>query len=352
MGERVRAIVRKGDSRRLLPRVRERTLGLILLSPSIVATAVFVYGFVAWTGWVSLLDWDNPAPFKSILPDVPFQGFQTYARLLQTDRFQIDIRNILVFTLLFLVVCLAVGLTLALILDQGIRGASVFRSMFLLPLSFSYIVTGVVWRWLLAPRAGLNLLLDAAQRPLQGYGIEPVVLGWYTDPTVLHVPPDSALGQALAGVGFGGLASEKFGVPVAMIAIVVAAIWQMSGFVMLLYLVGLRAIPDELRQAARVDGASMLQTYRHVILPLLRPITFTAVVVLGDVALRTFDLVLALSGQGPAFATDVPALFMFVTTFQGIHFSQGAAISIVMLLGVSALVVPYLVHRRRGEVIT
>ncbi len=342
--------MREADSRRLPLRVRERTLGLILLSPSIIAIAVFVYGFIAWTGWVSLLNWDNPTPFKGILPDAPVRGLETYARLFQTDRFQIDIRNILVFTLLFLVVCLVVGFALALILDQKIRGAGVFRSIFGFPLAFSFIVTGVVWRWLLAPRAGLNLVVDALQRPLQGFGLEPVVLGWYTDPTVLHIPPDSLPGQMLANIGLGGLTSEKFGIPVAMLAIVVAATWQMSGLVMLLYLAGLRSIPDDLRQAARVDGASMLQTYHHIILPLLRPITITAVVILGDVAFRTFDLVLALSGQGPAFATDVPALFMFVTTFQGIHFSQGAAISIVMLLGVTALAVPYLVRRWRREV--
>jgi glucose/mannose transport system permease protein len=330
---------------------RDRVIALLLVSPSIIAIALFVYGFILWSGWVSLLRWDNLARFQGIFPAVPFRGLDTYLRLFQNDRFQIDIRNTVVFTLLFLFVCLLIGFALAVILDQRIRGEGLFRNIFLFPMAISFIVTGVAWRWLLAPRAGVNLVFDATINPvLTALGLPPLAPGWYTDPTVWHIPPGSPVGQAMSSIGLGGLASAKFGIPVAMLSIVIAAVWQMSGYVMALYLAGLRAIPEELREAARVDGATEPQIYRHIIVPLLTPITLSAIIILGHISLKIFDLVVSLSGPGPAFATDVPALFMFVTTFQGSHFSQGAAISIVMLLAVSVLVIPYLVYSIRTEV--
>lgn len=330
---------------------RDRVIALLLVTPSIVAIAIFVYGFIGWSTWVSLLSWDNLARFKGLFPDVSFNGLATYARLFQNDRFQIDIRNTIVFTVLFLVSCLAMGLFLAMLLDQHIRGESIFRNIFLFPMAVSFIVTGVAWRWLLAPRAGVNLLLQNTLDPLlNAIGIQATPPGWYTDPTVWHILPDSFLGQLLTGIGLGALTSDKVGIPVAIFSIVIAASWQMSGYVMALYLAGIRAVPEELREAARVDGASEMQVYRHIILPLLTPITLSAVIILGHISLKIFDLVVSLSGQGPAFATDVPAYFMFNTTFQGSHFSQGAAISIVMLVAVSVLVVPYLVYSMRTEV--
>jgi glucose/mannose transport system permease protein len=135
-----------------------------------------------------------------------------------------------------------------------------------------------------------------------------------------------------------------------MASVVIAATWQMSGFVMAMYLAGLRGVPDELRDAARVDGASEWQVYRHVVLPLLRPVTLSVVIVLGHISLKIFDLVAAMSKKGPAFVTDVPAYFMFETTFQGDHFAQGASIAVLLLASVSLLIIPYLVHSSRTEV--
>jgi glucose/mannose transport system permease protein len=134
-----------------------------------------------------------------------------------------------------------------------------------------------------------------------------------------------------------------------MISVVIAAIWQMSGYTMALYLAGLRAIPDELREAARVDGASEFQLYRHIILPLLQPVTLSAVIILGHISLKIFDLVVSMTGPGPAFATDVPAFFMFDTTFRGSNYAQGAAIATLLLILVALLVVPYLIHTVRTE---
>jgi glucose/mannose transport system permease protein len=209
-------------------------------------------------------------------------------------------------------------------------------------MAISFIVTGVAWRWLLAPRAGVNLLLDKV-------GIAGVDYGWYTDPTVRYIHPGSPIGHVLDWVGLGFLADPNYGIPVAMVSVVIAATWQMSGFVMILYLAGLRAIPQELREAGRVDGASEFQVLRHVSFPLLRPVTLSAIIILGHQSLKIFDLVVSMTGRGPGFATDVPALFMFQTTFDGNHFSHGAAISIVMLFAVSLLVVPYLFWSLRRE---
>lgn len=320
---------------------RDRVSSLLLITPSIIVVAVFIYGFIGWTIWVSLSNWD------SLRPDLSLAGLVNYAKLFTNPRFQIDLRNTAAFTLLFLVACMGLGLSLAILLDQGIRGENFFRSLFLFPMSVSFIVTGVVWRWLLAPGdpatgrlTGINVLLDKLNLGFSK---------WYTDPTVLHILPDSGLGQVLDQLGLGFLASPNFGLPVAMVSVVIAATWQMSGFVMAMYLAGLRGVPGELREAARVDGASEWQVYRHIVLPLLRPITLSVVIVLGHISLKIFDLVAAMSKRGPGFATDVPAYFMLETTFQGDHFSQGAAIAVFMLVSVGLLIIPYLAHSSRTE---
>lgn len=321
---------------------RDRLLSILLILPSVIAIAVFVYGFIGFTAYSSLTKWD------SLTPDLTFVGLRNYAKLFTVDRFLCDLRNTVTFTVLFLAGCLLVGLVLAVLLDQGVKGEGFFRSVFLFPMALSFIVTGVVWRWLLNPgtmqtgSSGINLLFEQA-------GLGFLRSGWFTDPTILHIRPESALGGLLARIGLGGLASPYVGVSLAMISVVIAAIWQMSGYTMALYLAGLRAIPDELREAARVDGASELQLYRHIILPLLQPVTLSAVIILGHISLKIFDLVVSMTGPGPAFATDVPAFFMFDTTFRGSNYAQGAAIATLLLILVAVLVVPYLVYTVRTE---
>ncbi len=287
-------------------RLGDRAVAILMILPSAVAIGLFVYGFIGWTGWVSLSNWDG------LRPDLSFAGLRNFQRLFTLPRFQKDLENTLVFTALFLAACLVIGFLLAVLLDQRVRGENLFRSIFLFPMAVSFIVTGVVWRWLMAPTTGLNLLFDQV-------GLGFLKSGWYTDPNV--------------GIK----------------AVVIAATWQMSGFVMALYLAGLRGIPEELREAARVDGASEFQIYRHIVLPLLQPITLSAVIILGHISLKIFDLTAAMTKQGPAFSTDVPAYFMFETTFQGDHYAQGASIAIVMLIMVSVLVVPYLRYSIRTE---
>jgi glucose/mannose transport system permease protein len=283
-----------------------------MILPSAIVIGVFVYGFIGWTGFVSLSNWNR------LLPDYTFVGFRNFARLFSNARFQIDLRNLAVFTGLFLVASLAIGFLLAVLLDRRIRAESLFRTIYLYPMSLSFIVTGVVWRWLLNPgspqmgSAGVNRLFEFL-------GLDFLKSGWYTDPRI------------------------------GIMAVAIAATWQMSGYMMAMYLAGLRGIPEELREAARVDGASELQIYWRVVLPLLRPITLGAMIVLGHISLKIYDLIVAMTGSGPGFSCDVPAYFMWETTFHANRFAQGAAISIILLIMVSLLIVPYLITSLRRE---
>jgi glucose/mannose transport system permease protein len=293
---------------------KDRLLAIILISPSALAIAIFVYGFIAWTARAAVSAWEG------LLPDYTFVGFSNFATLLRDPRFQIDMRNTAIFTCLFLGACLSIGLILAILLDQRARGEGLFRNIYLFPMAISFIVTGVVWRWLLNPAttverlSGINLLLHQA-------GLDFLISKWYTHP--------------------------KLGIA----AIVIPATWQMSGFTMALYLAGVRSIPDELREAARVDGASELQIYRHIVLPMLKAVTLSAVIILGHISLKIFDLVMAITQEGgQGYSADVPALNMWYTTFRALRFARGSAIAIVILLTVAVLTVPYLLYTMRTEV--
>jgi glucose/mannose transport system permease protein len=213
-------------------------------------------------------------------------------------------------------------------------------------MAVSFIVTGVVWRWILSPGQ------DAAhpQGVNQLFGLDPTSNRWLTDAHVVYIQPDSPVYGVLHDIGLGFITSPNIGVPIALLSIVLAAVWQMSGFVMILYLAGLRAIPEELKEAARVDGATEWRIFRHVVFPLLTPITLSAMIILGHISLKIYDLTVAMSGSGPGFATDTPALFMWQTTFRDGEFGRGAAVAIVMLVIVAFVVVPYLVWNRRQEV--
>ena len=320
----------------------ERVTSVLLLTPSVLAIAVFVYGFIGFTGFSSLTKWNE------LLPDFTFVGLRNYGSIFANLRFQYDLRNTVLFTVLFLIGCLVIGLLLAFLLDQRIRGEGVFRGIYLFPMAISFIVTGVAWRWLLNPgtveagSTGVNLLFEKV-------GLGFLRWGWFTDPTIWHIPPESGVGQFLSRVGLGGLASPTVGISIAMTSVVLAATWQWSGYTMAMYLAGLRAIPDELREAARVDGASEWQVLRHIMLPLLQPITLSAVIILGHTSLKIYDLVVAMTGPGPGFATDVPAYFMWDITFRGNQFAQGAAVATVLLLMVAVLIIPYLIYSIRTE---
>jgi glucose/mannose transport system permease protein len=292
-----------------MPRDKDRYLNIILIAPSIIAVLIFIYGFIAWSMRVSLSKW------KGLTPDYTWNGLQNYLDLFRDPRFMVDVKNTLIFTGVFVGGSLILGFILAVLLDQGLRGEAFFRSLFLFPLAISYIVTGVVWRWLMNPAmgsrmSGLNLLFTYL-------GLDSWVNAWHTTP--------------------------KWG----MAAIALAAIWQMSGYTMALYLAGMRAVPHELKEAARIDGATEWQIYRHVIIPLLAPVTLSALIILGHMSLKVFDLIIAIAGK--QLQLDVPAIYMWQATFDGLFYARGAAIGMILLVSVAILIIPYLRYTLRTE---
>lgn len=274
-------------------------IAILVLSPSIIAVAIFIYSFIGWTFYISVVDWN------SVIPDYTFVGLKNWIRLFNDRRFHADLRNLAIYAIGFMTQCLVFGFVLASLLDQKIKGEALFRTFFIFPFAVSGIVTGVAWRWLMQPTTGVNLLFA-------NIGLEAFQPAWYSHP--------------------------KLG----MWAVTIAAAWQFTGYVMALYLAGLRGISGEVREAAAIDGAGTFATYRFVIIPLLMPVTFTAIVLTGMNSIRVFDLVSAIGGSGAGNVTDTLALNMFQTTFGAYRFSLGAAIGAFMMFLAAFLVVPYL----------
>ncbi|WP_425590140.1 carbohydrate ABC transporter permease [Guptibacillus hwajinpoensis] len=293
-------------------------LAIGFLIPSILLVGVFVYGFIGWTGYVSLSNWN------SLVPDFSFVGLKNYLYLFSDFRFQADLRNTLFFTIMFILAVIVVGQFLAVLLDQKIQQESLFRNIFFFPMALSFVVTGVVWQWLLNPSTGVNLFLGKL-------GLDSK---WYTDTTIFPA------------IGWGKI---EFGIPIAMIAVVIAAVWQMTGFSVAMYLAGLRGVPEEVREAARMDGANEFQVYWKIIMPILRPITVSVIIIMAHISLKIFDLIYAMTGPGANFVTDVPGVYMYETTFRGNYYANGAAIAVVMLLAVAIFIVPYLWSSRKEE---
>jgi len=353
--------------------------GFLVVLPSIVLVGVFVYGFIGRTLWASLTDWGkDPSQALAISPITRFVGFDNYRELFTgiiDARFRQDLVSTVFFTLLFLAGCLLLGLTLAILIDHKPRGEGFFRGLFLFPFALSFVVTGTIWRWLLQPGGGVNQLPTLV-------GLPPATFGWLTSREQVlrfdwnHLPVIAGVLLAVTLAAVAAVAHragkrrravvasaatvavvawtvgaapgiqplpfpELHGFNLAFIGIVVAAVWQMAGYTMALYLAGLTGISEELREAAVVEGATGWQVYTRIILPLLAPITLSAMIILGHISLKIFDLVFAMAGPDNA-RTDVPALLMFITSFRGNQFAKGAAIGVVLLLMVALIVVPYL----------
>lgn len=301
---------------------KESLVSVAILSPSIITLAVFVYGFIGRSVQISLLDWNTFAKFIRKVKD--YVGLQNYINLFRETRFQTDLWNTLYFTLFFILGCLVIGIFLSLILNNKPKGGYLFQNLFLFPMAISFVVTGTVWRWIFAPGRlpnnprGINLLF-------QQLGLERLQWGWFT--------------STFSFLNFN----------VALIAVIIAAVWQFSGYTMAMWLAGLRGIDEQLIEAARIDGASKWQVFSQILFPIQKAITLSAVIILAHVSLKAFALIYSMTGSGPNNVTDIPAVYMFEATFRSNRYSTGSAIAIVLLMLVGVLIIPYLIHSFKEE---
>ncbi len=278
----------------------------LVLSPTLALVLVFVYGFILFTVYVSFTD-SRILPFVNKDGQRTFEliGFENYEKLFRLSHWDISISNMFVFASLYIVICTAIGLMLAIFLDQKIRGEGMLRPLYLYPMALSFIVTGTAWKWFLDPGIGLENIM-------QTWGWESFSFDW--------------------------IKNRDF----AIYTIVLAAVWQTSGFVMAMFLAGLRGIDNEILKAAQMDGASNWNLYRRIIIPQLRPAFLSAFVILAHLAIKTFDLVIAMTGGGPGRATELPATFMYSYTFSRNQMGIGAASAVIMLMTIAAIMIPYL----------
>jgi glucose/mannose transport system permease protein len=247
-----------------------------------------------------------------MLPQYEFVGFDQYVRLFSNDRWMGALSNLAIFGILFIGICMIVGLIFAILLDQNIRAEGALRTVYLYPMALSFIVTGTVWKWILNPTVGIEKFMRDA-------GFESFTFDWIVD-------------------------SEM-----AIYTVVIAGIWQSSGFVMAIFLAGLRGIDNSIIKAAQLDGANLFSVYTRIIIPSMRPVFFSAFIMLAHIAIKSFDLIMALTGGGPGTSTDVPAIFMYQISFQRSQLGVGAASAVIMLMGVTAILIPYLYSELRTK---
>jgi glucose/mannose transport system permease protein len=283
----------------------ERWLPKIVVSPLFAASLFFVYGFIAWTIYISFTR-------SGVMPSYHLEGFGQYVRLWATPRWYVALANLMIFSSLFIIICTLIGILLAILLDQRIRIEGVIRTIYLYPMALSFIVTGTAWKWILNPGLGIERLAHS--------------LGF-------------------ANFHFDWLVNSKM----AIYAVVIAGVWQSSGYVMALFLAGLRSVDDEILKAAAIDGAGPVRTYRSIVLPIMRPMFLSSFIILAHLAIKSFDLVIALTGGGPGYATDMPATFMYAFAFQRSELGTAAASAVMMLVTILAIIVPYLYSELRGQ---
>lgn len=277
----------------------------IVLAPSFALILLFVYGFIIFTGVLSFSG-------SKLMPDLTtWVGFGNYVRLFKHPNWLTALANLAIFATLYIVVCSVLGLGLAILLDQKIRGEGALRPIYLYPMALSFIVTGVAWKWFLDP----------------GIGLEQVMHSWGWDSFSFRWIKDGRM---------------------AIYTIVIAAVWQSSGFVMAMFLAGLRGVDNEIIKAAQIDGASTVTIYRRIIIPLMRPVFLSAFVVLAHLAIKSYDLVVAMTDGGPGTATWTPALFMQKFTFGRNEMGMGAASAMIMMMMIFSIIIPYLYSELRG----
>ena len=283
----------------------EKHLPKIVLAPSLIAIILFVYGFIAWTAWVSFTK-------SRLMPKYDIVGFIQYDRLFDSPRWDVAINNLFVFGFLFILISMFLGLIIAIFLDQKIRIEGALRTIYLYPMALSLIVTGTAWKWMLNPGLGLEAVI-------KNLGFNNFTFDWLINPDF------------------------------AIYTVVIAGVWQASGFVMALFLAGLRSVDQEIIKAAQVDGVPTVKIYTAIIIPSMTPVFLSAFIVLAHLAIKSFDLVIALTGGGPGYATDLPATYMYTMAFSRGDIGQAASSAIIMMIVVFSVVVPYLYSELRNK---
>lgn len=375
---------------------KDRLIAFLMVLPSLIAIYIFVYGFIGQAIQTSTTDWGTNPNQPPLAVDVlkGYVGLQNYENLM-TDMMDFSFRNSLAntffFTVFFVVGCLVVGMMLALLLDQNIVGEGFFRTIFLFPMALSFVVTGTIWRWMLQPNGGVNIL------PQELFGLEPIQFGWVNSRDVIlpfewaNVPAIltfagiailafmvvnfavkgrwrasqySVIAIIIVGLVLMSGVWESIWIPLdqpetesaiapkgfnaALIGIIIAAVWQMSGYTMAMFIAGIRGIPEELREAARVDGCTEIGIYWRIVLPQLQPIILSAMIILGHISLKIFDLVFAMAGPDNA-QTIVPGILVYTEGFRENSFARASAIAVIMLFFVAIIIVPYLWTQLRDD---
>ena len=283
----------------------KKNLPKLVLTPSLGILSWFVYGFIFWTIYISFTK-------SKMLPRYEIWGIDQYIRLWNMPRWHVAVENLLIFTVLFIIICISIGILLSILLDQKIRAEGFLRTIYLYPMALSFIVTGTAWKWVLNPTLGI-------EKFAHDIGFETFKFDWLVTPEM------------------------------SIYTIVIAGVWQSSGFIMAIFLAGLRSVDDEIIKAAKIDGAGIFSIYSKIILPMMRPVFMSAIVILVHLSIKSYDLIIALTSGGPGISSDMPAVFMTTMAFHRSEVGLASASAIMMFLTVSAIVVPYLYSELKRE---
>jgi glucose/mannose transport system permease protein len=274
-----------------------RYLPLLFIWLPLLINAAHVVGFTAWTTWLSFTPSD-------LLPEYSWAGVRAYRAVLRTENIQVAYINLVIYGIGFVGLTTLVGFVLAVLIDQKIRAENLLRTIYLYPLAVSFVVTGTAWSWLFNPGLGI-------QKFVRGLGWSDFRFDWITD--------------------------RDF----ALYTIVFAAVWHAAGFAMALFLAGLRSIDADLHKAAQIDGAGPARYYLRIAAPMMAPIAISVLVILLQFAIKTFDLVRAMTGGGPGIATMLPAVVVYDFMFQRGQLGRGSAAAVLLLLSLLLVLLPY-----------
>lgn len=269
----------------------------LVLSPTALITLVCFYGCAVWTGYISLTR-------SSFFPNYTFNGLAQYTRLFATERWTVAYTNMFIFGVLLVAGALALGISLAVMIDRNVRGEGIFRTIMLYPLAMSFIVTGLAWQWVLSPSIGV-------QHFVRDLGFPDFNFDWVAR-------PDRAI-----------------------YTLVFAGVWHQAGLIMAIMLAGLRGVDRDIWKATRIEGIPVWRVYLGIVLPMLRPLVVTCVVLLSVAVVKSYDLVVAMTGGGPGFASDLPGKFVVEFSFERANIGQASAAAVVMLGSIFAALAPY-----------